>query len=183
MEDQADITLTNKRTGAIAPELFGCLIENYGTLLDGIWVGEESSIPNEEGLRLDTIAALRELGVGVIRFPGGTPADYYRWRDGTGPDRKRTWNFFFGGEETNEFGTHEFVRLCRKVGAAPSIKLNPISGTLHEALEWMQYCNHDGDTYLTAERRANGEAEPLGVRSWVIGKGITSNVMKSQQDE
>ena len=169
MEDRADITLTDRRTGTIAPELFGCLIENYGALLDGIWVGEDPSIPNDEGLRLDTIAALRELGIGAIRFPGGTPADYYRWRDGVSPDRTRTWNFFFGGEETNEFGTHEFVRLCRKVGAAPSIKLNPISGTLHEALEWMQYCNHDGDTYLTAERRANGEPEPLGVRSWIIG--------------
>ena len=171
MTHHTDIRLSDKRLGTIEPELFGCLIENYGTLLDGIWVGDDAETPNDAGLRLDTIAALRELGIGTIRFPGGTPADHYRWRDGIGPrdQRPRTWNFFFGGEETNEFGTDEFVRLCEKVGAAPSIKLNPISGTLHDALEWMQYCNHNGNTDLANERRANGHPEPFGVKSWIIG--------------
>ena len=82
MTRRANIHLTDKRLGTIEPELFGCLIENYGTLLDGIWVGADSVIPNDGGLCLDTIAALRELGTSVIRFPGGTPADHYRWRDG-----------------------------------------------------------------------------------------------------
>lgn len=150
--------LLDKRLATIEPELFGCLIENYGTLLDGIWVGNDADIPHDDGLRRDAIAALRELGIGVIRFPGGTPADHYRWRDGIGPrsERPRTWQFFFGGEDDNAFGTHEFVQLCEKVGATPSIKLNPISGTLHEALEWMQYCNYNGDTDLANERRVNG---------------------------
>ena len=150
--------LLDKRLATIEPELFGCLIENYGTLLDGIWVGNDADIPHDDGLRRDAIAALRELGIGVIRFPGGTPADHYRWRDGIGPrsERPRTWQFFFGGEDDNAFGTHEFVQLCEKVGATPSIKLNPISGTLHEALEWMQYCNYNGDTDLANKRRVNG---------------------------
>ena len=114
---------------------------------------------------------LRELGINVIRFPGGTPADHYRWRDGIGPrsERPRTWQFFFGGEDDNAFGTHEFAELCGRVGATPSIKLNPISGTLHEALDWMQYCNYDGDIDLANERRANGHPAPFGVKSWIIG--------------
>ena len=163
--------LLDKRLATIEPELFGCLIENYGTLLDGIWVGNDADIPHDDGLRRDAIAALRELGIGVIRFPGGTPADHYRWRDGIGPrsERPRTWQFFFGGEDDNAFGTHEFVQLCELVGATPSIKLNPISGTLHEALEWMQYCNYNGDTDLANERRVNGHPAPLGVKSWIIG--------------
>ena len=68
----------DKRLSTIEPELFGCLIESYGTLLDGIWVGDDGDIPNDNGLRLDTIDALRQLGTRVIRFPGGTPADHYR---------------------------------------------------------------------------------------------------------
>jgi alpha-N-arabinofuranosidase len=130
------------RRGTVEPELFGCLIEDYGTLRDGIWVGDDPDVPNDDGLRLDTIKAFREIGMQVIRFPGGTPADCYRWRDGIGPrsERPRTWNFFFGGESINEFGTDEFLRLCATVGASASIKVNPISLPLQDTLDWMQYC-------------------------------------------
>ena len=163
------------RRGIVEPELFGCLIEEYGTLLDGIWVGENPDIPNDDGLRLDTIAAFREIGMRVIRFPGGTPADFYRWRDGIGPrsERPRTWNYFFGGESTNGFGTDEFLRLCETVGASASIKLNPISLPLQDALDWMQYCNYGGDSDLANARRANGHPEPYDVRHWIIGNETT----------
>ena len=81
--------LLNDRRGTVAPEMYSTLIEKYGTLMDGIWVGDDPTIPNHNGLRLDTIEAFRELGMAMVRFPGGTPADYYRWRDGIGPPGKR----------------------------------------------------------------------------------------------
>lgn len=151
--------------------MFGCLFEHYGTLYDGVWVGEDSEIENDDGLRVDTIEALKAMGMKFLRFPGGTPADVYRWRDGVGPreQRPRTWNFFFGGEDDHAFGTDEFLRLCERVGATAGIKINPISAPLSEALDWMQYCNYGGDTTLANERRANGRDEPWGVRYWIIG--------------
>ena len=77
--------LPDQRLATISPGIFGNLIESYGTGLDGVWVGEDSSIPNDGGLRLDTIEAFRQLRVPVIRWPGGTLADTYHWQDGIGP--------------------------------------------------------------------------------------------------
>ncbi len=163
--------LLNDCRGTIAPELYGTLIENTSTLMEGIWVGDDPSIPNDDGLRLDTIEAFRQLGISLVRFPGGTGADYYRWRDGIGPrsKRPRTWQFFFGNEDSNEFGTDEFMRFCETIGAVSSIKINPITAPLHETLDWMQYCNYDGNTDLANERRENGHPQPYGVKSWIIG--------------
>ena len=167
------------RRGTVAPQMFSTLIEKYGTLLDGIWVGRDSDIANQDGLRLDTIEAFGELGMALVRFPGGTPADYYRWRDGIGPPdkRARTWNYFFGGEDANEFGTDEFLRFCEAVGATGCIKLNPITAPLHEALDWMQYCNYDGNTDLANERKANGHPAPYGVTHWIIGNETSDTYM------
>ena len=163
--------LLNDCRGTIEPELYGTLIENTSTLMEGIWVGNDPSIPNDDGLRLDTIEAFRQLGISLVRFPGGTGADYYRWRNGIGPrsKRPRTWQFFFGNEDSNEFGTDEFMRFCETIGAAASIKINPITAPLHETLDWMQYCNYDGNTDLANERRENGHPHPYGVKSWIIG--------------
>src|SRR3990172_9277754 len=144
------LLLGNPR-GTIAPELYSMLLENLGrTIYDGVWVGDGGPIPNKAGCRLDTIEAFRELGMSVVRFPGGTAADYYRWRDGIGPrsKRPRTWSFAHGGEDTNEFGTDEYLQFCEAVGADACIKLNPVSAPFHEALDWIQYCNHNGNTTL-----------------------------------
>ena len=161
----------NDHRGVVEPDMFGCLIEHVGTLYDGIWVGDDPAIADDDGLRLDTIEAFEEMGMKFLRFPGGTPADVYRWRDGIGPraERPRTWNFFFGGEDDHAFGTDEFLRLCERVGATAGIKINPISAPMCEALEWMQYCNYGGDTTLANERRENGRDEPWGVRYWILG--------------
>lgn len=174
--------LLNDRRGTVAPEMYSTLIEKYGTLMDGIWVGDDPTIPNHNGLRLDTIEAFRELGMAMVRFPGGTPADYYRWRDGIGPPgkRARTWNYFFGGEDDNEFGTDEFLRFCEAAGAKGCIKLNPITAPLHEALDWMQYCNYDGNTDLANERRNNGHPAPYGVTHWIIGNETSDTYMPEQ---
>ena len=163
--------LPTRRLATISPGIFGNLIETYGSGLDGIWVGEDSSIPNDGGLRLDTIEAFRQLQVSVIRWPGGTLADTYHWQDGIGPrsQRPRTWNYFFGGEQTNHFGTDEFLRFCELVGAEAWIKINPITATLGDTVKWMQYCNYAGNTDWSDLRRQNGHPQPYGVKYWSIG--------------
>ena len=163
--------MTDESLARISPRLFGQLIEPYGTVLDAIWVGEESHIRNEQGLRLDTIEAFQELGLRLFRWPGGTFAETCRWQDGIGPrsSRPRTWNYFFGGEETNEFGTDEFLRFCELLGATPWIKLNPVTAGLGDAINWMQYCNYKGTSHWASLRRKNGHPEPYGVKYWSIG--------------
>ena len=159
--------------GCINPNIYGHFAEHLGACIyEGLWVGEDSSIPNTNGLRNDVVAALRRLAPPVIRWPGGCFADDYHWRDGIGPreSRPRRINIWWGEDiETNHFGTHEFIELCRQTGAQPYIVGNVGSGTPAEMRDWVEYCNFNGDSSLVRERAANGAAEPFGVRYWGVG--------------
>src|SRR5512132_520933 len=98
--------------GAINRNIYGQFAEHLGRLIyEGLWVGEDSPIPNTHGLRNDVLAALKELRIPVLRWPGGCFADEYHWRDGIGPrnQRPRRPNASWGGVDTNAFGTHEFM--------------------------------------------------------------------------
>ena len=166
----------DEKVGAVNPNIFGHFAEHLGRCVyEGIWVGEDSPIPNVRGIRTDAVQALRRLDPPVLRWPGGCFADDYRWRDGIGPraTRPRRFNIHWGNApEPNQFGTHEFVDLCRQIGAEPYISLNLGSGSPREAREWVEYCNGTGDSTLTAERRANGSVEPFGVRYWGVGNEL-----------
>lgn len=106
-----------------------------------------------------------------MRWPGGCFADDYHWEDGVGPreERPRRVNLWWGNEESNQFGTHEFVDFCRRVGAEPYVCVNVGSGSPLEAKSWMEYCNYDGDTHYARLRAANGAPEPFDVRWWAVG--------------
>lgn len=163
--------------GVIAPELHGQFIEFLGSCIyDGIWVGENSDIPNYEGLRKDIVDGLRELEPPIIRWPGGCYADTYHWRSGIGKREERpvTYNENFGTFEidTNQFGTHEFMKLCQMVGAKPWLNINMLSGSVAEMREWMEYCNRKEATTLSKERAANGSKEAFDVEYWGIGNEV-----------
>ena len=132
-----------ERRGTVAPGIFGHMVEMIGTTIyDGIWVGEDSSIPNDGGLRLDTIEAYRQLRAPAFRWPGGTIADTYRWKDGIGPRSQRPRILNFWQEvEPNSFGTDEFLRWCAAIGAEPVIQTNIGMGDPSEILAWMEYVN------------------------------------------
>ena len=159
--------------GTIRPELYGHFAEHLGGCIDGgLWVGEDSPIPNYGGLRADAIEALRKLNPPVLRWPGGCFADDYHWPDGVGPrrERPRTVNLWWGQTvENNHFGTHEFLNLCRFVGAEPYLAGNVGSGSPREMRDWVEYCNFPGDSTLARRRAANGSPQPLCVRYWGVG--------------
>ncbi|MBN1342120.1 MAG: alpha-N-arabinofuranosidase [Phycisphaerae bacterium] len=159
--------------GTISRNLYGHFAEHLGTCIyEGIWVGPESRIPNTAGYRNDTIEALRELAPPVLRWPGGCFADDYHWRDGVGPrDRRpRRINRHWGQVvETNEFGTDEFIGLCRLIGAEPYVCANVGSGTPAEMSDWIEYCNASADSTLATMRAENGSPEPHDVTYWGIG--------------
>src|SRR3954463_4567035 len=157
----------------IRPELYGHFAEHLGACVEeGLWVGEDSPIPNIGGLRADIVEALQRLGVPVLRWPGGCFADDYHWADGVGPrkQRPRTVNLWWGQTiETNAFGTHEFLNLCRLIGAEPYIGGSLGSGTVREMRDWVEYCNFPGDSSLARLRATNGSPQSLGVRMWGVG--------------
>jgi alpha-L-arabinofuranosidase len=153
--------------------LYGHFAEHLGRCIyGGFYVGEDSAIPNEGGIRLDVVEALRALNIPNLRWPGGCFADEYHWKDGIGPkpDRPTMVNTHWGNvEENNHFGTHEFMALCELLGAAPYVNGNVGSGTVQEMSEWVEYLTRDGDSPMVRLRKANGRDEPWRVPFWGIG--------------
>lgn len=153
--------------------VYGHFAEHLGRCVyGGFYVGEESDVPNEGGIRLDVVEALRALDIPNLRWPGGCFADEYHWKDGIGPKAERPVmvNTHWGGvEENNHFGTHEFMALCELLGAEPYIAGNVGSGTVREMSEWVEYLTREGDSPMVRLRKANGRAEPWKVRFWGLG--------------
>jgi alpha-N-arabinofuranosidase len=161
---------TDHDLDVINPNLYGNFAEHIGRCIyGGLWVGRGSTIPNEDGLRTAAVAALREMRLPVLRWPGGCFGDDYHWQWGIGPERHPRRNLWWGGPETNEFGTDEFLQLCRAVGCAPYISVNVGSGTVEEAVNWMEYCNSAQVSRYANLRRAGGHADPYAVRYWGLG--------------
>ena len=159
--------------GTINRNIYGQFAEHLGRLIyGGIWVGEDSPIPNTRGIRNDIVAALKRLNVPVLRWPGGCFADEYHWRDGIGPRDKRPQrlNAIWGGvPETNAFGTHEFMDLCEMIGADAYVGGNVGSGTPQEMMEWVEYMTSDSNSNLANLRRQNGRAKPWKLPYFAVG--------------
>ena len=170
---------SSDRIGKINPQVFGTMLESWGelgrhTIYGSVWVGEDSSTPSIRGLRKDVLEATEKMSPTIIRWPGGCPADVYHWLDGVGPRKERPQTVlptFWSREveETNEFGTHEFIDFCRLVGAETYINANVGTGTPEEAANWVEYCNRKGKTMYSSMRTRNGHSEPFNVRYWGIG--------------
>jgi alpha-N-arabinofuranosidase len=153
--------------------IYGQFAEHLGRgIEEGVWVGEDSTIPNVRGFRNDVVGALRELHVPVVRWPGGCFADEYHWRDGIGPRASRpvTLNTNWGGvPEKNAFGTHEFLDFVQLIGAEAYINGNVGTGSPREMAEWLQYLTSDKPTALAAERARNGHPEPWQIAYFAVG--------------
>ncbi|MGQ9478799.1 MAG: alpha-N-arabinofuranosidase [Thermoproteota archaeon] len=168
------IRVSSVKTGEVDPKIYGHFIEHLGRCIyGGVWVGENSQIPNLRGFRLDVLEAVKAIAPPVIRWPGGCFADGYHWKDGIGPRDKRLkrTNPAWGGIETNQFGTDEFIDFCREVGAEPFIVVNVGSGTPQEAAEWVEYCNGNANTTYGRLRSENGHS-PYNVKYWGLGNEL-----------
>jgi len=159
------ITINKNIYGHFAEHLGRCI---YG----GFFVGDTSKIPNTDGVRNDIIAALKELKIPNLRWPGGCFADTYHWKDGIGPreDRPTIVNKWWGGvTEDNSFGTHDFLNLCEVLETEPYLSGNVGSGTVQELADWVQYTNFGGKSPMSDLRKKNGRTEPWKVKFWGIG--------------
>jgi alpha-N-arabinofuranosidase len=177
----ATVEITAQGSGpSISPHLYGQFIEHLGGVIyDGIWVGRDSKIPNIDGIRKQFIDDMKHIATPNFRWPGGCFADGYHWRDGIGDAAKRphTYNYWQASapagsdlSETNQFGIHEFIRLCHLTAAEPYLAANMASGSPQEFHDWVSYCNApEGTLTLAAERAANGDPQPFAVRWWGVG--------------
>ena len=163
----------DKPGATINKEIYGQFSEHLGTCIyGGLWVGENSPIPNINGYRKDVFEALKKLQVPVLRWPGGCFADDYHWMDGIGPKDQRPSlrnNNWGGTIEDNSFGTHEFLNLCEMLGCEPYISGNVGSGTVKEMAQWVEYMTSDGDTPMARLRRQNGRDKAWHVKYFGIG--------------
>lgn len=157
----------------IEPEVQGHFAEHLGrSIYEGIWVGEDSDVPNTDGYRNDVLEALQQLEIPVVRWPGGCFADEYDWRDGIGPrdERPARINTHWGWVvEDNSFGTHEFLNYSEALGAKPYVAGNMGSMPAIEMARWMEYMTGELPTELAEMRRANGRDEPWDVPYFGVG--------------
>lgn len=180
--------LLGEEIGTISPNIYGHFAEHLGGVVyDGIWVGENSKVPNTGGIRTALVDALKRIKAPVIRWPGGCFADSYDWRDGTGPRarRPRRTNFWADAPEwpksvgpgpwkfeTNHFGTNEFLSFCRLAGAEGYLAANVRGLGAQQFYEWIEYCNSPAGSTTAAEQRASGEMpsrDPFRVQFWGVG--------------
>jgi len=164
---------TKNEKAKIDRNVYGHFAEHLGRCIyEGIWVGEDSDIPNVRGIRSDVVQALKNINIPLIRWPGGCFADEYHWKDGIGPKENRAEmiNTHWGGVvENNHFGTHEFFDFCEQIGAEPYICGNVGSGTVQEMSEWVEYITFGGKSPMAELRRKNGRDEPWKMKYWGVG--------------
>ena len=180
--------LLDEPLGTISPAVYGHFTEMLGAVVyDGIWVGENSKIPNTGGLRKSVIDKLRQIKAPMVRWPGGCFADSYDWMDGIGAPAKRPERGAFWRGEPNTFGTPEFMRFCRLTGSEPYFAANVRSLSPLAFDHWVEYCNAPAEKSSLARMRADdGSREPYNVKYWGIGNeswGCGGNLTPGEYSE
>ena len=164
----------DRAIGEVHPHLFGNFAEHLGRMIYGGIYEEGSALSDADGFRKDVLDAVRQLGVSILRWPGGNFVSTYDWKDGIGPKAQRpvrtdlAWNAL----ESNRFGTDEFLRYAERIGAEPYVCINLGTASVRDAYEWVEYTNEKRDTALSRERRKNGRAEPWNVKYWALGNEL-----------
>ena len=156
------------------PKIYGHFLESafFGNIDGGVRDPGSSQAFAEgplEGCRSDVLEVCRELGLPVLRWPGGNFTSAYWWQDGTGlrSERPRRLELAWGSEEDNQFGTLEFLAWCGAVGAEPYLAHSCRS--VEDAVRWVEYTNYHGRTAAAQARRDDGRSEPWGVQIWGLG--------------
>jgi alpha-L-arabinofuranosidase len=165
---------TDRRVGEVNTLLFGNFAEHLGRVIYGGIYEEGSPLADADGYRKDTLQAVKNLDVTILRWPGGNFVSGYNWKDGIGPKDQRPVrpDYAWGDVETNRFGTDEFLKYCEKVGTEPYICINAGLGSVDDARHWVEYTNESRRTFWADQRRKNGREKPYAVKYWGLGNEI-----------
>lgn len=179
--EEVEMTMTKKtatlhasakfQIGRTGDQLWSAFAEHLGRSIYGGLYEPEGAFSDSSGFRTDVQGAVRELDVALVRYPGGNFVSNYDWKDGIGPveQRPRRLDFAWSSVESNRFGVDEFLHWAEETGVEPMLAVNLGTGSIKEAAELVEYCNHPGGTYWSDLRRKNGREEPYNVRYWCLG--------------
>ncbi|MDR1001020.1 MAG: alpha-N-arabinofuranosidase [Clostridiales bacterium] len=159
------------KIGRIEPALFGAFVEHLGRCVyTGIYEPGHPAA-DEDGFRTDVLRLVKGLNIPLVRYPGGNFVSGYNWLDGIGPkaDRPTRLDLAWKTTESNQFGLDEFVKWCAKAQTSPMMAVNLGTGTPQDAASLVEYCNHPGGSYYSDLRKANGAADPYGIKTWCLG--------------
>ena len=151
----------------ISPFIHSTFMEYFGTVIyDGLWVGKDSNIPNEAGIRLDVIEGCKQAGIAAVRWPGGCCADHYHWKDGISDQRHDRLHPIPTTTDIwrHDFGTDEFMKFCELISAEPILIANTATGDAAEFLDWFEYCNGPSSTKYGSLRAKNGHEQPYNIK-------------------
>src|SRR6266581_6478109 len=162
---------SSRQIAPIDHHLFGSFLEHLGrAIYEGIY-DPKSKFADSNGFRTDVIKEVRDLGVPIVRYPGGNFVSGYHWLDGVGPRKNRptlldrAWNTL----ETNQFGSNEFVTWARAAGTEPLFGLNFGTASAEDAAALVEYCNVVKGTKWSELRRSHGYDQPHAVKYWCVG--------------
>ena len=164
--------------GEISPRLFGAFLEPIGTMVNGTMYNPKHETADEQGFRKDVIEGLKSTGLSAVRMPGGNFVSAWNWKDSIGPKEQRkghldpAWYQYY----TNEVGHDEYLQWAEKVGCEPmyTINLGMANGSVQDAMDIVEYTNHEGGTYWSDLRKTNGHEDPYGVKTWYLGNEWTA---------
>ena len=169
---KAKITLAKEfKIGEIDKRIYGSFIEHLGRAVYGGIYEPDHPLADGDGFRTDVIELVKELGVPVVRYPGGNFVSGYNWEDGVGPVEKRPkrLDLAWGTTEPNAFGTNEFMKWCKKADAECMMAVNLGTRGADEARNLVEYMNHKSGSAWADLRRSHGFEEPWGVKLWCLG--------------
>lgn len=172
MKRKVSVSVYKERTiGSISKNLFGSFLEHIGrAIYTGIYEPDHP-MADEDGFRTDVLQIVKDLGVPLVRYPGGNFVSGYRWQDGIGPraDRPKRLELAWKSIESNQVGIDEFALWAKKAGCEIMAAVNLGTAGPQEAADLVEYCNFKGGTYWSDLRKKNGGDEPYKIPIWCIG--------------
>lgn len=168
---KAALKVTSQAVGTIRSQIFGSFVEHMGRCVYGGIFDPGSPFADAKGFRTDVVELTREMGVSVVRYPGGNFVSGYRWEDGVGPveSRPTRLDLAWRSIEPNSFGLNEFMNWARLAEVEPMMAVNLGTRGVQEAADLIEYCNSDCDTQLSQLRQSHGIDTPHNIRAWCLG--------------
>ena len=157
--------------GEVDPRLYGSFIEHLGRAVYGGIYEPGHPTADENGFRRDVMAKVRELGVPIVRYPGGNFVSGFNWEDSVGPrgSRPRRLDLAWMTTETNEVGLHEFVSWAKQANTEVMYAVNLGTRGPDAARNVVEYANHPSGSYWSDLRSRNGAKDPFGIKLWCLG--------------
>ncbi|WP_348920301.1 alpha-N-arabinofuranosidase [Enterococcus rotai] len=169
---ESKLTISKEfKISEVDPRIYGSFIEHMGrAVYEGIYQPDHPSA-NEQGFRQDVIELVKELNSPLIRYPGGNFLSGYNWEDGVGlkEQRPKRLDLAWRSLETNEVGMHEFAQWIELVDSEINMAVNLGTRGIDEARNLVEYCNFEGGTYWSEQRKKNGQEKPFGIKTWCLG--------------